>query len=292
MKMSVSNHFSAFNFNDAEENLYKLLIQLSKGPRSESTVPYNKIKVTDLIEISRYSKPKIYEVIKRLAEKNLILIDNTRPMFIRPIDPEISFKNLSERKKKELDEAASSLINEIKSLPKIQQNYPFSEVPPLNFINGIDEYHKWMRSLLKSAKNSVILIIGYLIKYEEDILKDYLREKLKEGIEIRILYGGSKEFKDIFFEKILEPNGLKRQETIGKIDIKAINFAPPIRMTVVDDRELLITLIKGNVQNEKVNILEVSALQSDNKNLIDYARRTFILLRPTADARLAKGFKG
>lgn len=290
--MSAKDPYLTFNFNDAERDFYKLIMQLSLIPRQDSTVKYNKIKASDLITISKYSKPKVYDLIKRLEEKELIQIDNARPMFLKPLDPEIAIIQLVEKTKIELDENAAKIIQEIKSLPKIQQNYPFSEVPPLNFISGIDEYHKLMRNLLKSARNSVILIIGYLIRYEEEILKDYIKEKLKEEIEIRILYGGSKKFKDFFFEKILEPNGLERQETSGKKDIKAINFAPPIRMTIIDDRELIITLIKSIVQDKKTDILEVSALHSDNENLIDYARRTFALLRPTADAKLAKDFQG
>ena len=80
--MSLENPFLEFNFNDAEENLYKLIIQLSKIPRPESRSIFNKLKATDLIEVSKYSKPKVYDVIKRLTAKNLIEIDNTRPLFI------------------------------------------------------------------------------------------------------------------------------------------------------------------------------------------------------------------
>ena len=290
--MSIYNPFSEFNFNDAEENIYKLLIQLSLIPRKHSKSIYNKIKATDLVELSKYSKPKVYDIIKRLEVRELIQIDNTRPMFIKPIEPAIAIENLLKSRNNELEKASESIINEIKSLPKLDINYPFSEVPPLNFVTGLEEYHKLMRNILEGAKDEIILIIAYLLKYEEDLLRDYIQKALKRGIKIKILYGGPPKFRIYFRKEILEPIGLNDGQTTTDIDIKAINFAPPIRMTMVDNRELIMTLIKSNVKNIRINIEEASALYSDNEELLEYTRRTYILLRPTADAKLAARLKG
>lgn len=290
--MSIYNPFSEFNFNDAEENIYKLLIQLSLIPRKDSKSIYNKIKATDLVELSKYSKPKVYDIIKRLEERGLIQIDNIRPMFVKPIKPAITIDNLLKSRKNELEKASESIINEIKSLPKLDINYPFSEVPPLNFVTGLKEYHKLIRNILEGAKDEIILIMAYLLKYEEDLLRDYIQKAIKKGIKIKILYGGPPKFRIYFRKEILEPIGLVDGQTTTDIDIKAINFAPPIRMTMVDNRELVMTLIKSNVKNKRINIEEASALYSDNEELLEYTRRTYILLRPTADAQLAARFKG
>jgi sugar-specific transcriptional regulator TrmB len=290
--MKVFNPYLEFNFNDAEENIYKLLIQLSLIPRKDSKSPYHKIKATDLVEISKYSKPKVYDIIKRLEERNLIQVDNTRPMFLKPINPEIAIQNLLISRKNELEKASESIINELKSLPKLDINYSFSEVPPLTFITGIEEYHKLMRNALKGAKDEVILIIAYLVRDEEGLLRDYIKGALKRGIKVKILYGGPPKFRIYFRKEILEPNKISENQISSKIDVKAINFAPPLRMTLVDNRELVLTLIKGSRKDSKINISEVSALHSDHEELMEYARRTYILLRPTADARLAAKLKG
>jgi sugar-specific transcriptional regulator TrmB len=289
--MTIFNPFLEFNFNDAEENIYKLLIQLSLIPRKDSKSLFNKIKATDLVEISKYSKPKVYDIIKRLEERSLIQIDNTRPMFLKPIDPEIAIQNLLISRKSELEKASESIINELKSLPKLAINFPFSEVPPLTFVTGLEEYHKMMRNALKGAKDEIILIIAYLIKDEEGPLRDYIDQALKKGVKIKILYGGPPKFRIYFRKEILEPNNLSENQLSGKVDVKAINFAPPLRMTLVDNRELIMTLIKGSIKGAKTNITEVSALYSDHEELMEYARRTYILLRPTADARLAAQLK-
>lgn len=290
--MSVYNPYSEFNLNDAEENLYKLLIQLSLIPREDSKSKYHKIKATDLIEISKYSKPKVYDIIKRLEDRGLIQIDNTRPMFVKPIDPEVAIQSLLKARKNELEKASISIINDIKSLPELDVNFPFSAVPPLTFVTGIEEYHKMMRNGLEGAKDEIILIIAYLIKFEEELLRDYIKKAIKKGINVKILYGGPPKFRIYFRKEILEPINLKDDQTSTKIDVKAINFAPPIRMTMVDNRELIMTLIKSIGKDDKVNIENVSALHSDHEELIEYARRTYILLRPTADAKLAAKLKG
>ena len=114
---------------------------------------------------------------------------------------------------------------------------------------------------------------------------------INESINIRILYGGNKEFRDFFVNEILTPSGLK---PTAKTDIKQINFAPPLRITIIDDKDLIMSLIKTKGKKglkDKRDITEVSALHSDNDGLIEYASRTFMLLRTTADADLGKGFK-
>ncbi len=284
--MSLSDHFLAFNFNDAEENIYKMLIQLSKIPKSDSKAIYNKIKVTDLIEISKYSKPKVYEIMKRLAEKELIQIDNTRPMFIKPIDPETSFKNLCERKKKELDEAANTLINEINSLPPSELRFPFSEAPQFSFIDGTENYYKMLKNMLQKTKKEIILIIGFLVSIEEDLLRDFITEHSTDKLKLLVLYGGAPKFTTYFKSKILSLKSSKISKQEGFIQAL---FAPPIRITIVDDIELLMALKPYQEGEIGVSINKVSAIHSANRNIIDYARDTFYMLKPTADAKLIEG---
>ncbi|MHA1291305.1 MAG: TrmB family transcriptional regulator [Promethearchaeota archaeon] len=285
--MSVMNPYLAFNFSDAEESLYKLLLQISKLPRPDSKSSYNKIKATDLIEISKYSKPKVYEIIRRLEEKGLIYIDNTRPMFLRPIEPEIAIRNLLLKKEKRLEKAATLIINELNLLPNLKINFPFSEVPLYNFISKAEDYYKTLKYMLEKTKKEIILIIGYLISIEEDLLKEYLEIKLKEGKKVLVLYGGSPKFKIYFKNKIINPinSFIKKKE-----DFIETYFTPPIRITIIDDKELLMALARYDEGIKRLNVKRISGIHSENRNLIDYARDTFYMLRPTADAKLIEKF--
>ena len=286
------NAFSEFNFNDAEENLYKLLIQISKIPRSDTKSRYNKIKVTDLVEISKYSKSNIYDIIKRLADKNLIQIENIRPMFIRPVDPEQGFKRLANLRKSKLDEASLQIIKQIESLPKLDLKFPFSNVPPFSYFDGVDKYYKILKDVLESAKDEVVLISGFLVKVEEELLSKFIGEKSKSDLTIRILYGGSiealGEFRDYFYKKIIEPNKSIIEKRENKVFIDTALFAPPLRITIVDDSELIMALKQYQEEDMRINIHNVSGLHSNNQEIVRSARDSFILLRKMADLRIVE----
>ncbi|MHA1285017.1 MAG: hypothetical protein ACTSQP_21145 [Promethearchaeota archaeon] len=103
--ISINDPYYALNFNDAEKEVYRLIIQLSKSPIQTKKYEFKKIKATDLIRITKYSKPKVYDLIKRLEGKKLIKIYNTRPMYLKPLEPTISIDNLTNKMKEVLDEA-------------------------------------------------------------------------------------------------------------------------------------------------------------------------------------------
>ena len=106
--MAINDPYSIFDLNDAERDLYKLIIQYCKDSESSNKSEFEIIKVTDLIKITKYSKPKVYDIIKKLEQEKLIKIERFRPMFITPSDPEISFKGLLEKKNKQLEKLEMS----------------------------------------------------------------------------------------------------------------------------------------------------------------------------------------
>ena len=290
--MTLENPFLEFNFNDAEENLYKLIIRLSKIPRSDTRSVFNKIKVTDLVEISKYSKPKVYDVIKRLATKNLIEIDNTRPLFIKPIDPDIAIKNLINEKKSKIDNAGTLLIREIESLPNVDFNFPLSKISPLNFFNGEKEYYKALRSSLEQAKKEILLICGYLVSIEVKFLKDIIAKKLKEGLEIRILHGGSTkrvgELNNYFQKEIIEPNRTIINKYEKKIIIDSAIYLPALRITIIDNSDMCMALKKYEEEDFRLNVVDISGIRSDNKDFIRSTRDTFIILKELIEKRLVQ----
>jgi len=292
VNMTLENPFLEFNFNDAEENLYKLIIQLSKVPRSETRGVFNKIKATDLIEITKYSKPKVYDVIKRLTAKNLIEIDNTRPLFIKPIDPGIAIKNLINEKKSKIDNSGTLLIREIESLPKIEFNFPLSKAPPFNFFNGEKEYYKALKNSLEQAKKEILLICGYLVNIEVKLIKDILAEKLKEGLEIRILHGGSTkrvgELNKYFHKQIIEPNRAVMNKYTNKIMIDSAIYLPALRITIIDNNDMCMALKKYEEEDLRLNVVDISGIRSDNKDFIRSTRDTFIILKELIEKRLVE----
>ena len=292
VKTAIENPFLAFNFNDAEENIYKKIIGLSKIPRPDTRSVLNKIKVTDLVANSKYSKPKVYNVIKRLKAKGLIEIDNSRPLFIRPLDPESAIKKLVDEKKKTLDKAGTLLVEEIKSLQKLDINYPFSKTPPLNFFNGEKEYFKVLNNSLSQAKKEILLICGYLVGIEVDLIRDIIGEKLKQGLEIRVLYGGSTKkvepLNKYFNERIIAPNRDMIKKFGNKISIDSAIYLPALRITIVDNSDMCMALKQYEEEDLRLNITEVSGIRSDDKDFIRSTRDTFIILKELIEKRLVQ----
>ncbi|MHA1147701.1 MAG: hypothetical protein ACTSR8_05610 [Promethearchaeota archaeon] len=283
--MSIKDPYSLFDLNDAERDLYKLIIQYCKESDSPKNNSFRLIKVTDLIKVCKYSKPKVYDIVKRLEEINLIKIERFHPMFIIPIDPEHSINKLIESKKKQLEQAGSEILTELNSLSKMKPEIPFSETPPLNFFIGIEEYLNLLEKVLNEAEKDIILICGYLIEQEDKILQYYIKEKLKKRIKLKILYGGTPKFKTYFKKHILSNISINNQE---QKDIIETLFTPPIRITIVDDTELIMTLKKYQEEEIKIGVKNVSGIHSKNRGLIDYARDTYYMLKPTADAKIVE----
>ncbi|MFO8017790.1 MAG: helix-turn-helix domain-containing protein [Promethearchaeia archaeon] len=288
--MSRENPYSIIGLDKSEEILYKLLIQAAKISRTETSVKYNKIKVTDLNELSDYSKPKVYELVRELKRKKLVQIDNIRPMYVRPIDPEVSIKQVVNEKKNSLDWARKQIIKELGSLPKLKSGFPFSKAPPFSFLTNAQEYYKALKTVLEKAENEILLICGYLVRPEEELLREYLSKKIKEGLKIRILYGGSikgeKRFRDHFSEYILEPNQSLIEENTAKVYIDAVQFSPALRITIIDNKELIMALKRYEKEDKRINITNVTAIHSDNRDFVRTTHDTFIILRKLVDIRI------
>ncbi|MGV9171858.1 MAG: TrmB family transcriptional regulator [Promethearchaeia archaeon] len=288
--MSLKNPYRTIGLDKSEEALYKLLIRVSKLPRTETSIEYNKIKVTDLNELSEFSKPKVYELIRELERKKLVQIDNIRPMYVRPLDPEVSIKHIVSEKKKSLDWAQTQINEDLRSLPPLKSNFPFSKIPPFSFLTDIQEYYKMLKNVLEKAKNEILLICGYLVRAEKELLREYLGKKMKEGLRIRILYGGSiqsqKTFRDHFLANILEPNQTLIEKNQGKVYIDSVQFSPALRITIIDNKELIMALKQYEKEDRRINITNVTAIHSDNRDFVRTTHDTFIILRTLADFRI------
>lgn len=290
--MNEKNPYEIFRLDKSEENLYKLLIRASKISRTESSATYNKIKVTDLHELSSYSKPKVYELIRDLERKRLVKIDNIRPMYVRPIDPNISIPIISKKKRKLLDWAKNQIIEDLQSLPKLESDFPFSKIPPFSFLTDAQEYYKALKTILKKAKNEILMICGYLVKAEEDLIREYLAEKIREGLRIRLLYGGSikyqEQFRSYFKTHIIEPNQSLIEKYEDMVYIDAVQFSPALRITIIDNKELIMALKRYEKEDQRINISNVTAIHSSNRDFVRTTHDTFIILRKLSDLSIVK----
>ena len=83
---------------------------------------------------------------------------------------------------------------------------------------------------------------------------------------------------------------IKKHERNIRID-KAL-FSPALRITIIDDRELIMALKRYDEKDTRINITEISGIQSDNRDFIRSTRDTFIMLRTLADVKVVQKLLG
>jgi len=87
-KKDIIELFKGFNLSDYESKTYSALIFL--GPS----------KVSDIARESKVPQSKIYEVLERLMEKQLVEVYGIRPKEFKAVNPNIALKSLLEEKEK------------------------------------------------------------------------------------------------------------------------------------------------------------------------------------------------
>ncbi|MFX0069714.1 MAG: TrmB family transcriptional regulator [Candidatus Hermodarchaeota archaeon] len=303
--MSEISHFKIFDFTETEADVYKLLIQLSKTPRLDDngqSFEFEKVKAADLVTLSNYSKPKVYEVIKKLESLELVQIDQARPMSIKPLDPKIAIERLIENKKRLLEEAGTLMIQDINELPVIEPDVPLSDTAPLSYFNGIEKYLARLEYFLKIASKEIFFICGYLVKGEASILRNYISEKLQQGLKINILYGGSPieiedvsrlKFTDHFDKTVLDPIKPIINKYNQNFSLDGGFIGPPFRITLIDDTEIILAFKKYSKTDERIDIDEIAGIQSRNLDFVGAVKNIYyiinnFLVRQLKDPKLLK----
>jgi len=278
--------FEVFEFKDTEKNIYKKLIQLTKV----SPQKYNKINVSDLVQMSKYSKPKVYEAIKKLEEYKLIQINGYRPMVIEVYDPKYAIEKMISDRTGILEKAGEKMIDDLYSLPHMEPKYPLRDTVPIAFIDRIDVYFSHLEYLLIHAKKKIMIICGFLINNEEILLKEYLKKIINKNpsLEIRILYGGSfydikkeeqNRFRYFFKKNIIGPNQKILDKSAKNCFIDGAIINAPLRITIIDDSEILMALKTEDKNDERIGIDDISAIQTSNIPFIRFLSDTYIMLK-------------
>jgi phosphatidylserine/phosphatidylglycerophosphate/cardiolipin synthase-like enzyme len=213
-------------------------------------------------------------------------------MYVRPIDPHISIRETIQNKKKSLEWAEKEIIKELKSLSELKSDFPFSKIPPFSFLTDAQEYYKALKTVLKKAKNEILLICGYLVKAEEKLLRDILKKKIKKKLRIRILYGGAissqERFRSYFSHHVLEANKSLIEKHEKNVYIDEVQFSPALRITIIDNKELIMALKRYEKEDKRINITNVTAIHSQNRDFVRTTHDTFIILRKLSDLSIVK----
>lgn len=209
----------------AESEVYLYL--LKKGTASAG----------ELLKASKYSRPKVYEILEKLVDLGLAESFPTRPIKFRAIDPEVAIPSLLNTKKAEIEEIENKLKS---SLGRHFNKKPSGESEI--FINrGLRKVSLKYCELVRNAKKQTYSFLGWVARREIDDIIDAYSAAGKKGIITNLAYFENSVFRDQI-----------REEDVRRLKDSVVNFYsvpseklpiknPPAKVLIVDEESIHIT---------------------------------------------------
>ena len=200
-------------------------------------------------EVSKSSgipRSKIYDVLKKLNEKDFIEVEDGRPLTYIAKSPVEVLNREKERLNSEIDDTITRLTN-------IYENGMSQVQAPIWRIYGVEKIINQEVEIIKRAKKSVNMRIGFLFEGEgEALIKAF---KNKKSLEVNILASPTCYLSD---EQIDIIGMFKNQGiNIQKADI------PFVKVLICDSKEMMHTYTKFS--EDKRNVIPETAIGIWNK---------------------------
>ena len=200
----------------------------------------------EVSEKSKIPRSKIYDVLKKLNEKDFIEIEDGRPLTYIVKSPVEVINREKEKIDAQLDDTITRLTN-------IYENGMSQVQAPIWRIYGVDKIIAQELEIIKRAKRTINMRIGFLFESEGEQLVKALKNR--SDLNINILssptcYINDEEFNII---KLFEDNNIN----IQKADI------PFVKLIISDSKEMMHTYTKFT--EDKRNVIPETAIGIWNK---------------------------
>ena len=201
---------------------------------------------SEIAEESGIPRSKIYDVLKGLSKKNYVEVEDGRPLTYNVKSPVEVLSREKERLNTEIDDT-------ITRLTYIYENGMSQVQAPIWRIYGVEKIIAQELEIIKRAKSSINMRIGFLFENEGEALVKALKNR--SDLKINILasptcYINNEEY-DII--KLFRDNGI----SIQKADI------PFVKLIISDSREMIHTYTKFS--EDKRNVIPETAIGIWNK---------------------------
>ena len=201
---------------------------------------------SEISEKSGIPRSKIYDVLKGLTNKNFIDVEDGRPLTYNVKSPVDVLGKEKDRIDAEIDDAITRLTN-------VYENGMSQVQAPIWRIYGVEKIISQEIEIIKRAKTSVNMRIGFLFEGEgEALVKAFKRRR---NLEVNILASPICYINDEKFEivEFFKENNINVQ----KADI------PFVKVMISDSKEMLHTYTKFS--EDKRNVIPETAIGIWNK---------------------------
>ena len=249
---------------------------------------------TDIAEKSNIPRSKIYDVLKKLAEKKFIEIEDGRPLTYNVKSPVTVLTNEKERLNNEIDDTITRLTH-------IYENGMSQVQAPIWRIYGVEKIINQELEIIKRARKSINMRIGFLFEKEGEKLIDALKNRndavmaLKKAIEVRNVWMqalsgkiSKEELNKVFINEKIDIISLFRENDINiqKADI------PFVKLIISDSKEMMHTYTKFS--EDKRHVIPETAIGIWNKYediAKNYDERFMNQLKKIKQRKDSKSFK-
>ena len=201
---------------------------------------------TEIAEESKIPRSKIYDVLKGLVKKNFIDVEDGRPLTY-------NVKSPVEVLTREKEKFNSEIEDTITRLTYIYENGMSQVQAPIWRIYGVEKIIAQELEIIKRAKKSINIRIGFLFENEGESLVKALKNRSDLRINILaspICYINNEKFNII---QLFEDNDIN----IQKADI------PFVKLIISDSKEMMHTYTKFS--EDKRNVIPETAIGIWNK---------------------------
>ena len=201
---------------------------------------------TEIAEKSQIPRSKIYDVLKGLAEKNFIEVEDGRPQTYNARSPVEVLSREKERIDSKIDDSITRLTN-------VYENGMSQVQAPIWRIYGVEKIISQEVEIIARAKTSVNMRIGFLFEGEgEALIKAF---KKRRNLKVNILASPTCYINDeeINIIKMFKDAGI----SIQKADI------PFVKVLICDSKEMMHTYTKFS--EDKRNVIPETAIGIWNK---------------------------
>ncbi len=190
----------------------------------ETLIKFGKLTASEISANSEVPYGRVYDILKSLESKGLILVSPDKTKRFIPADPEV----LKEKFDKKLQEY-NKIKKEIENLSKIYSTY---EKEPVQIAKGKKNFWKLTKQLSMPEKS--LYVIKSHASFKKEWLDNYLA-RIKKGMDVKNLVNLDKET----IESI-------SKWYYGNFKNMRILKNKGVVIQIIDDKEILLTLIESN----------------------------------------------
>lgn len=231
----------AFDLNNYEARVYETLLKLGETTAWQIALQSN------------VPQAKIYEVLSSLESKGFVQRSVGRPLKFRPIEPEISLMQATERFKNEYSKKLEMME---KAYREIKEKFNLRKSENISFIwtiKGRERVFAKAKEMIDSAKKE-ILIAGHRPLRALNCMDTLGGLALNKNIRIRVLGNFSQDCID-FME-------------MAKIEYRIVESFYEY-MIIIDERELLLAISQPDGDLYGIDVLARECIMA-NKNHFEY----------------------